>query len=418
MYNNSLRNSLNSSLGGSPILSPVSGPMACSACGPTMLGYGPMHGRLGMSGSDAGCVIKLFKMMPKDDDKYSLDVIGTYSGYDGQDAWNKLASAGPALTPTAAVTTNITVGGWEYCNAGTVKISSGSLNARKRPAPDAGTGPGTGKNSSWGGKSAPPPFSEWAVVKRYNNGDKLTIKNESMRDDGSDHRYTLADDTQVSADFVTCDGKGKAATRKQPVQQVPQYGLLIAYPQRQQVNVIFPLNEISAYAPRGSKNIVFPAKRPLFPPSEDCNVSGKFRSAKSRKGHGGIGGNAAARVAVFATSFSRQSTPSTIQAQEAQGFTILNTALGAAATEALNGCSSGLPSPTDLLSVIGGVVSTVVDTGAGTPVDAGTGTGGAATDAGGYSDASAEQASSGGGSTGLILGAVGAVAALYFITKG
>jgi len=437
VYSNSLRNSLNSSLGSSPLLSPTSAPMGCDW--PTMTGsifsdaqmpypavapHSVMQGRRrlgrGMRGSDAGCVIKLFKMMPKDDKKYSLDVIGTYSGYDGQDAWNKLRSAGPALCPLAPVTTNLSVGGWEYTNAGTVKISSGVLNARKPPAPDAGTGPGTGKNRSWGGKGAPPPYNTWAVFKTYRNGEKLTFVSESMRDDGSDHKYELTDGSQVPAEFITPTGKGKAGTYKQPEQQFPKYGLLIAYPGQQQVNVIFPLNDgFTAYTPRGATTMQFPQKRPLFPPAEDCNVSGKFRCVKSGKGNGGSLGNAAARMSVFATSMSRESTPSTTAMQEAQGFTILNAALGPAATEALAACASGLPNTSDLASLVNGVIQAYdAVTGGGTPTEVAP-TGAPADAGGGYADAGSEQPSTGGGgSTGLILGAVGAVAALYFITKG
>jgi hypothetical protein len=445
VYSNSLRNSLNSSLGSSPLLSPTSAPMGCDW--PTMTGsifsdaqmpypavapHSVMQGRgrargyqphRGMRGNDAGCVIKLFKMMPKDDKKYSLDVIGTYSGYDGQDAWNKLRSAGPALCPLAPVTTNISVGGWEYTNAGTVKITNGTLNARKPPAPDAGTGPGTGKNRSWGGKGAPPPYNTWAVFKTYRNGEKLTFVRESMRDDGSDHKYELTDGSYVPAEFITPTGKGKAGIYKQPEQQIPRYGLLIAYPGGgQQVNVIFPLNDgFTAYTPRGATTMQFPQTRPLFPPAADCNVSGKFRCVKSGKGNGGSLGNAAARMSVSATSMSRESTPSTTAMREAQGFTILNAALGAAASEALAAVASGLPNTDDLGSIVGGVIQAYdALTGGGTSTEVPTSA--APADASGYADAGGGYADAGGGgglgTTGMIVGALGAVAALYFITKG
>jgi hypothetical protein len=384
---------------------------------PAVAPHSVMQGRgraRGMRGNDAGCVIKLFKMMPKDDKKYSLDVIGTYSGYDGQDAWNKLRSAGPALCPLAPVTTHFSVGGWEYTNAGTVKISSGVLNARKPPARDA--------DGTWGGKGAPPPYNTWAVFKTYRNGEKLTFVRESMRDDGSDHKYHLTDGSQVPAEFITPTGKGKAGFTKSPETRSPEYGLLIAYPGgRQQVNVIFPLNEIPAYRPRGATALQFPQKRPLYASAADCNVSGKFRSVKSGKGNGGIGNNPAARISVFASSMARESTPSTTAMQEAQGFTILNAALGAAASEALAAVASGLPNTDDLASLVNGVVEAYdAVTGGGTSTEVPTS--GAPADAGGYADTGGGYADAGGGgglgTAGMVVGALGAVAALYFITKG
>ena len=449
MYSNSLRNSLNSSLGSSPLLSPTSGPMGCDC--PTMTGsifsdaqmpypavapHSVMQGRgrvrgyqpyRGMRGNDAGCVIKLFKMMPKDEKKYSLDVIGTYSGYDGQDAWNKLRSAAPALCPLAPVTTNRSVGGWEFTNAGTVNISSGTLNSRMPPMWDSTStfdpvtkiGQYTYKNAPGGrlGK-----YEDWPVHKRYKKGDKLTFVRESSNEDGTNVEYTLADRSVVKGQYITPTGKGKANTYKSPEQQVPRYGLLIAYPGRQQVNVIFPLNDgFTAYTPRGATTMQFPEKRPLFPPAADCNVSGKFRSVKSGKGNGASLGNAAARVSVMATGMSRESTPSTSAMQEAQGFTILNAALGTAAAEALAACASGLPNTEDLASVVGGIIQAYdAVTGGGAPTEVPTST--APADAGGYADASGGYADAGGGgglgTTGMIVGALGAVAALYFITKG
>lgn len=449
MYSNSLRNSLNSSLGSSPLLSPTSGPMGCDW--PTMTGsifsdaqmpypavapHSVMQGRgrvrgyqpyRGMRGNDAGCVIKLFKMMPKNDKKYSLDVIGTYSGYDGQDAWNKLRSAAPALCPLAAVTTSFDVGGWGFTNAGTVNISSGTLNSRMPPKPDASStfdpvskiGQYTYKNAPGGRRGN---YEDWPVHKRYKKGDKLTFVRESSNEDGTNVEYTLADGSVVKGQYITPTGKGKSGTYKSPEQQVPRYGLLIAYPGKQQVDVIFPLNDgFTAYTPRGATTMQFPQTRPLFPPAADCNVSGKFRCVKSGKGNGGSLGNAAARMSVMATSMSRESTPSTTAAQEAQGFTILNAALGTAATEALAACASGLPNTADLGALVGGVIQAYdALTGGGTPTEVPTSA--APADAGGYADTGGGSADAGGGgglgTTGMIVGALGAVAALYFITKG
>lgn len=449
MYSNSLRNSLNSSLGSSPFLSPTSGPMGCDC--PTMTGsifsdaqmpypavapHSVMQGRgrvrgyqpyRGMRGNDAGCVIKLFKMMPKDDKKYSLDVIGTYSGYDGQDAWNKLRSAAPALCPLGPVTTNRTIVSSGGCLEGTVNVSSGTLNARKPPAPDAGTGPAFNKVYTYNNGGRIGDLSTWAVAKTYRKGEKLKITAVVNRGEGNDIlMYGLHDGTYVSPQFVTVSGERKpcpenpSSSRKIPEQRSPEYGLLIAYPGRQQVNVIFSLTDISAYRPRGATALQFPQTRPLYASAADCNASGKFRSAKSGKGNGGIGNNAAARIAVYATGMSRESTPSTSAMQEAQGFTILNAALGTAATEALAACASGLPNTDDLGALVNGVVEAYdAVTGGGAPTEVAPT--GAPADAGGYADASGGYADAGGGglgTTGMIVGALGAVAALYFITKG
>ena len=123
----------------------------------------------------------------------------------------------------------------------------------------------------------------------------------------------------------------------------------------------------------------------------------------------------------MATSMSRESTPSTTAAQEAQGFTILNAALGTAATEALAACASGLPNTADLGALVGGVIQAYdALTGGGTPTEVPTSA--APADAGGYADTGGGSADAGGGgglgTTGMIVGALGAVAALYFITKG
>ena len=445
MYSNSLRNSLNSSLGSSPLLSPTSGPMGCDC--PTMTGsifsdaqmpypavapHSVMQGRRrlgrGMRGNDAGCVIKLFKMMPKDEDKYSLDVIGTYSGYDGQDAWNKLRSAAPALCPLAPVTVNRTIVSSGGCLEGTVNVSSGTLNARKPPAPDAGTGPEFNKVYTYNNNTGIGAFTTWAVAKTYKKGEKLKVTKVVNRGESNDILYYgLHDGTYVAPEFVTVSAERKpcpenpSSSRKSPDQRSPEYGLLIAYPGRQQVNVIFSLSDISAYRPRGATALQFPQTRPLYASAEDCNASGKFRCSKSGKGNAGIGNNPAARIAVYATGMSRQTTPSTVALQEAQGFTILNAALGTAATEALSACASGLPNTADLGALVCGVIQAYdALTGGGTPTEVAPA--GAPADAGGgYADAGGGSADAGGGglgTTGMIVGALGAVAALYFITKG
>jgi hypothetical protein len=106
--------------------------------------------------------------------------------------------------------------------------------------------------------------------------------------------------------------------------------------------------------------------------------------------------------------------------QEAQGFTILNAALGAAASEALAAVASGLPNTDDLGSIVGGVIQAYdALTGGGTSTEVPTSA--APADAGGYADTGGGYADAGGGglgTAGMVVGALGAVAALYFITKG
>ena len=349
--------------------------MGCYA--PQMLGY-----RGGMLGNSPGCVITLFKfvqtrqdIVDPSRDAYQVSVIQTVEGSNGQDAWNKIRPFVESQS-YASVSLDYVIPWGGNCDLGRVSTSGGTINVR-RPVP----------REQWGGKSVPPPFTEWPIARTMRNGEEFPIVSTVYQGESDTILYfKTADGNYVSADYVTCLRTSARTTKTVPNTTTPYHGLLVAYPGREQVNVIFPLSENSAYRSTSRAGyLTIPAARPLFP-STGVESVGAFKFVR--------GG-----------SYVRGKAKPMIVAQ-----------LASVATSMLNKVKNSSLDASDIIGAIGGAIGGGGDGGGGgggggeIPTGDGNIYGG---DGGSYAPPVES-----GGNTGLILGVLGAAAAAYFIAKG